>query len=251
MPMPAALSFSPLAWLCLLIGGLTIGANKGGLAGIGILPVILFATVLPARASTGIVLPLLILGDICAVISYRRVVVWKVFWKLLPPALIGVVVGYFCMGHIAEKDFGPLIGWIVLVLVALQLARGAMGTRLDRFFESHSWSWSMGLLTGITTMLANASGPVATLYLLSLRLPKWNLIGTMAWSFFVINLWKVPFSVQLGLINGLSLHLTLALAPCVLAGFFLGRYLAGRMPQKFFESFLLVFTALGALRLIF
>jgi uncharacterized membrane protein YfcA len=247
----STLTFSPAAWLCLLAGGLAIGGSKGGLAGIGILPVVFFATVLPPRASTGIVLPLLIVGDICAIITYHRVAVWKAFWKLLPPAMVGVVVGYFCMAHISGPAFGPLIGWIVLALVALQLARGALGTKLDHFFESHGWGWGMGLLTGITTMLANAAGPVATLYLLSLRLPKWNFIGTMAWSFFVINLWKVPFSVRLGLINGVSLQLTLALAPCVLAGFFLGRYLAGRMPQKIFENFLLVCTAIGALRLIF
>jgi uncharacterized membrane protein YfcA len=245
-----AFSFSPAAWLCLIAGGLAIGGSKGGLAGIGILPVVFFALVLPPRASTGIVLPLLILGDICSIITYHRVAVWKVFWKFLPPALAGVVIGYVCMAVIPAGAFGPLIGWIVLALVGLQLARGALGTRLDRFFESHSWGWGMGLLTGFTTMLANAAGPIATLYLLSLRLPKWNFIGTMAWSFFVINLWKLPFSARLGLINGVSLQLTLALAPCVLVGFFLGRYLAGRMPQKAFEYFLLACTAAGALRLI-
>jgi hypothetical protein len=140
---------------------------------------------------------------------------------------------------------------MVLALVVLQLVRGLLGTKLDHFFESHGFGIGMGLLTGFTTMIANAAGPVATLYLLSLRLPKWNFIGTMAWTFFVINLFKVPFSASLGLINGFSLHLTLVLAPFVLAGFFLGRHLAGRMPQKFFEIFVLICTAIGALRLIF
>jgi uncharacterized membrane protein YfcA len=250
MPILPAFSFSAAAWLCLLAGALAIGGSKGGLAGIGILPVVFFATVLPPRASTGIVLPLLIVGDICAILVYHRVAVWKVFWKLLPPAMAGVVIGYFGMAHIPGAAFGPLIGWIVLALVALQLARGAMGTKLDRFFESHGWGVGMGLLTGITTMLANAAGPVANLYFLSVRLPKWNLIGTSAWLFFVINLCKVPFSTQMGLINAYSLTLALVLAPLVMTGFFCGRHIAGTMPQKIFERFLLLCTALGALKLI-
>ena len=99
-------------------------------------------------------------------------------------------------------------------------------------------------------MIANAAGPVATLYFLSVRLPKWNLIGTSSWLFFVINLSKVPFSTQMGLTNAYSLTLALVLAPLVITGFFSGRYLASVMPQKVFERFLLACTAFGALRLL-
>ena len=108
----------------------------------------------------------------------------------------------------------------------------------------------MGVLTGVTTMIANAAGPVANLYFLSVGLPKWNLIGTSAWVFFVINLCKVPFSTQLGLTNAYSLTLALVLAPLVVTGFFCGRHIAGVLPQKIFERFLLACTAVGALRLI-
>jgi uncharacterized membrane protein YfcA len=250
MSLLSGLSFTPAGWLLVLFGALAIGANKGGLAGLGILPVVCFAIALPARASTGLVLPLLIVGDICGITLYRRFVVWKVYWRMLPPALAGVVLGYLCMGLISAQAFGPFIGWIVVALLVVQVTRFSMGTKLDRFFESYSFSLGMGLLAGFTTMIANAAGPVATLYFLSIRLPKWNLIGTMAWAFFTINVFKLPFSAHLGLINGYSLHLGVVLAPLVLAGFALGRYLAGRMPQRVFEGFLLVCTAAGAARLI-
>ncbi|MCE0522515.1 MAG: sulfite exporter TauE/SafE family protein [Methylacidiphilales bacterium] len=245
-----ALHFSALGWLAVTGGALGIGLNKGGLTGLGILPVLLFAVVFQARASTGFVLPLLIVGDICAVVIYRRVVLWKVFWILLPPALAGVVLGYFLMGRIPESAFGPLIGWIIIALIALQFLRSALGEKIDHIFESHSFGLGMGVLAGVTTMIANAAGPVANLYFLSVRLPKWNLIGTSAWLFFVINLSKVPFSAQLGLTNAYSLTLALVLAPLVMTGFFLGRSIATFMPQKIFERFLLFCTAFGALRLV-
>jgi hypothetical protein len=244
------LHFSSLGWLAVTGGAFAIGLNKGGLTGLGILPVLLFAVVFQARESTGFVLPLLIVGDLCAIVVYRRVVIWKVFWTLLPPALAGVVLGYFLMGRISGSAFGPLIGWIIIALIALQFLRSALGEKIDHIFESHGFGLAMGVLAGVTTMIANAAGPVANLYFLSVRLPKWNLIGTSAWFFFVINLSKIPFSAQLGLTNAYSLTLALMLAPLVMTGFFFGRLIAGFLPQKIFERFLLLCTALGAFRLI-
>ena len=246
----SALHFSTLGWLAVVGGALGVGLNKGGLTGLGILPVLLFAVVFEPRQSTGFVLPLLIIGDICAVTVYRRVVLWKVFWRLLPPALVGVVIGYLLMGVIPASIFGPVIGWIILALIALHFFRGAMGEKLDHIFQSHGFGIVMGGLAGITTMIANAAGPVAQLYLLSVKLPKWNLIGTNSWLFFVINLSKVPFSVSLGLTNATSVTLAVVLLPLVAIGFIGGRKLAAVMPQKVFERFLLICTAIGALTLI-
>jgi uncharacterized membrane protein YfcA len=250
MLLSPALHFSSLGWLAVIGGAFGIGLNKGGLTGLGILPVLLFAVVFDARESTGFVLPLLIVGDVCAIVTYRRVVIWKIFRALLPPALAGVVIGYFLMGMIKASAFGPLIGWIIISLIALQFLRSALGEKLDHIFDSRGFGLVMGVLTGITTMIANAAGPVSTLYFLSVRLPKWNLIGTSSWLFFVINLVKVPFSMSLGLTNGVSLTFAVVMAPLVMVGFFSGRRIATVMPQKIFERFLLVCTAAGALRLI-
>ena len=62
-------------------------------------------------------------------------------------------------------------------------------------------------------MVANAAGPIMIMYLLAMRLPKLVFMGTSAWYFFVLNLFKVPFSYSLGLINFNSLQVSLVLAP--------------------------------------
>jgi uncharacterized membrane protein YfcA len=246
----SSIHFSIWGWVAVTAGAFAIGLNKGGLTGLGVLPILLFAVVFPARESTGFVLPLLIVGDLCAIGVYRRVVVWNVFWALLPPALAGVALGSRLMGWISETAFGPLIGAIIIALISLQLTRSALGEKIDHIFESHGFGLGMGILAGVTTMIANAAGPVANLYFLSVGLPKWNLIGTSAWFFFVINLCKMPFSAGMGLTNSYSLSLALVLAPLVILGFFGGKFLAGKMPQKIFENFLLVCTGIGALELI-
>jgi hypothetical protein len=109
---------------------------------------------------------------------------------------------------------------------------------------------AVGLLAGFTTMTANAAGPVMTLYLLLLGLDKNKLVGTAAWFFFVVNLFKVPFSANLGLVTARSLSLNLVLLPAIVAGGCAGYALVKRMPQRFFEVLMQVLAAAGAVYLL-
>ena len=105
------------------------------------------------------------------------------------------------------------------------------------------FAWGMGLIAGITTMLANAAGPIFALYALAVALPKFEIVGTSAWFFFIINSFKVPFSLGLGLIHGQTLLLNLVLSPVIVAGVFGGRWIITRIPQRMFDAFLLAFAA--------
>jgi uncharacterized membrane protein YfcA len=99
-------------------------------------------------------------------------------------------------------------------------------------------------------MIANAAGPVATIYLLLMGLPKKEFIATMAWLFLFVNLIKVPFSWSMGLITGPSLQLNLLLLPTVAAGLFAGRWIVQKLPQDRFQFVVLSLATLAALRLI-
>jgi uncharacterized membrane protein YfcA len=107
-----------------------------------------------------------------------------------------------------------------------------------------------GLLAGVTTMLANSAGPLVALYCVAVEMPKFEVVGTLAWFFFIINLFKVPFSVSLGVIHGSSLALNAAPVPPILIGLFAGRWLMHRIRQRVFEGLLLAFAAIAALRLV-
>ena len=92
-------------------------------------------------------------------------------------------------------------------------------------------------------MLANAAGPIFGLYALSVGLPKFEIVGTSAWFFFILNSFKVPFSAGLGLIHGSTLLFNLVMAPVILLGVLGGRWLTHRLPQRLFDGFLLAFAA--------
>jgi uncharacterized protein len=161
-----------------------------------------------------------------------------------------VVFGALLMRGLTDAAFKPLIGWIILGLCALQVARTQRPDWAGHVPHTRWFAWAMGLLAGATTMLANAAGPVFALYCLAVGLPKFELVGTGAWFFFAINAFKVPFSVALGLIHGQTLLLNLVLVPAVVAGLFLGRWVVRRLPQRLFDGLLLAFSAVAALRLI-
>ena len=108
----------------------------------------------------------------------------------------------------------------------------------------------MGFIAGVTTMLANAAGPVMGLYLLAVALPKDAYVGTAAWFFLLINALKLPFSAHLGLIHSSSLLFNLKLVPAVIAGLVLGRSVVARVPQKGFDSLVLAFALVAAVKLL-
>lgn len=236
-------------WAACVAAALCAGLSKTGLGGLGMVAVVLMASAMPARASTGALLTVLITADLFAVTFFRRHAVWPLVLRLLPAALAGIVTGWILMPLVPEGAFRPLIGWVTLALLGLLLVQRS--ARFETAAASHpAFSLPAGWLGGVTTMLANAAGPVMTIYLLACRLRKMEFVGTAAWFFFAVNLAKVPFSVSLGLVTPDSLRLTAVLAPVVVLGACCGRWILHRIDQRLFDALLLVFTAAGALRLI-
>ena len=218
------------------------------------LHVVVFALVFGSKASTGILLPMLIVGDVCAIAFFGRRAVWSQIAKLMPFMIAGVVLGWRLMGRLDETLFRWIVGSIILVLAAVQAYRMASRSAAERSQSSPLQTWSLagglGTLAGMTTMLANAAGPVVALYLLVIRLPKWELIGTSAWMFLVTNVIKLPFSYDLGLITSTTLRTGAMLSPMIPMGMLAGRWLVQRISQRWFNIILLAFTAIMAVRLV-
>lgn len=239
----------PVLWLA-FIGALCIGLSKSGLAGTATLTVVLMAKAFGAKASVGLVLPLLIAADFMGFWLNRKGGSWSKVWHMAPPAMLGVIIGWRLLDHIDNTAARNVIGWLIIGLLAFKLI---LDWQRDTFIvlTSHkAFAWTMGLGAGITTMLANAAGPVMTVYLLSQRLEKKDHLGVFSRFFLFINLFKVPFSRNLDLINAPSLATNLLLLPAVVLGILLGWQILKRIPQRPFEWTLFVMTLTAAVWLI-
>ena len=242
-------SLSPMQWAVLALGSLLIGMDKAGLRGIAIIAVPLYAGILGARLSTGVILPLLLAGDVCALIIYRRKAAFSYLKKMLPMTLVGIAAGMF-LGHVMpDRIFTLFLASIVtlcLVLMAYKEMKGSDLTLPDHW-AAHSGA---GLLGGLSTMIGNAAGPIMAAYLLALDLPKSVFIGTGAVFFFIVNLIKLPVHIFFWETMGRdTLLLSLSLVPFILAGIGLGFALVRIIPDKPFRYFVLAATAAGTIRL--
>jgi uncharacterized membrane protein YfcA len=250
---------SPGRWILGAVSALLVGFSKSAVPGIAVVFVPIFAEVLPARASTGALLPLLILGDVLAVAFWRRHAVWRHIVRLVPWTLAGIVAGWLAMGRMDDRVMRPVLGATLIAILGVaawrDLGRAAAARRGASFEETVPDAWwfaaLFGLAGGVTTMLSNAAGAILTVYLLAMRLPRDAFIGTSAWYFLIVNCLKVPFSASLGLITGPSLLLDAALSAGVVAGSIVGVLVARRIPQKAFTAVVQVLAFAAAVRMLF
>ena len=238
------------AWALLGVAALVVGLSKTAVPGAGTVAVAIFAAVLSAKQSTGTILLLLIVADMFAVLAYRRHTNWKALLGLAPAVIAGILVGVVFLFFADDAWVKKTIGVILLVVIAITLFRRRFGAVVSDEGPHRLAAATYGTLSGFTTMVANAAGPVMSMYFLAMRFPVKEFLGTAAWFFAIVNLAKVPFSIGLGLITVPGLLVDLVLVPLVVGGALFGRWLAGRLDQVVFERLVITFTVIGAVYLL-
>ena len=271
-------TLTAITWILLMVVASLCGIAKTALPGAATIAVALCAAVMPAKESTGVILLMLMTGDLLAVWSYRRDADFHMLRRLVPAVLTGVGAGALFL-HLASNDSTRrLIGVILLLLVAITLAQrrstsrrapdGASAAQAPSppapTLETQEATTTLatsttsgrlarlvyGGLAGFTTMVANAGGPVTSMYFLACRYPVKAFLGTTAWFFFLVNLVKLPFSISAGLVNTTTMSLTAICAPVVIVSALAGRRLAEHMDQRVFEPVIVALTIISALPLL-
>lgn len=242
---------SYLLIVIIIFVGIFVGFAKTGISTLGIFNAMLMTIIFPAKLSVGILLPMLIFGDLIAVYYYRKDVIWKHLISLLPWALIGIFGGYFVLLKVDNNQLKLLLGALICGLILLQVIRDRMGAKLDSKFPSSIWFIaSMGILAGFATTIGNVSGAIIAIYLFAKRVPKQEFIGTGAWFFLIVNLVKAPFFFQLEMITSESLLFNVWTMPLIVLGAYAGIKLLPLIPQVHFQRFVLLLGAIGALKLL-
>jgi|SaaInlStandDraft_1057018.scaffolds.fasta_scaffold14660_6 uncharacterized protein len=236
-------------WVLAILLALLVGSAKGGVPGVGFLVVPLMAGIFPAKTSTGVLLPMLLMADVFAVWYYSRHADWTLLKKLFPSTIIGIFVGAAVMHRVDDGQLRTLIGVIVLLMIALMLSKEKGWLKVPGI-KGSQLAWLVGVGVGLSTMLANAAGPLASIYFLAMGLDKNRLIGTGAWFFLLINAFKIPFSIGLGLITLESFVFNIKLLPVIVVGVFLGILLVKKISPKLFARLVLFVAAISAIRML-
>lgn len=235
-------------WLMGAVGALVVGISKSGVPGLGTLAIPLLAMVFPARLSVGALLPMLIAGDVFALMHYHRHARWRSLWGLFPFVFVGMGLAALVLARISDEALRPLLGILVLTMILLDLLRQRMGWH--RLPRHPAFIGMTGTTAGFATTVGNAAGPIMAVYFLSHDLPKQRFMGTQAWYFFLINAAKVPLYAALGMITRESLRFNLWMLPMIAGGAWIGIRILPLIPQRLFKTIVLSLAALAALRLL-
>lgn len=244
------LDFSILQWILLSVCGVLIGMSKVGVPGVSMLVVPTLALIFGGKASTGVLLPMLMMADFFGVGYYHRHAEWKYLWKLLPWAFVGIGIALWVGEVVNDNWFKNIIAILVFVCIGLMLWRDRK--KGQNLFPNTWWfAASMGVLGGFATMIGNVAGPIFAIYLLAMHLPKNSFIGTGAWFFLIVNFSKFPLHIFVWkTINLNTLTLDLMLLPAISLGAFAGIKLVQKISDKLYRTAVIIVTALSAFLLL-
>jgi len=250
------MQFTLESYLLGFAAALLVGLSKTGVPGVNLPAIVLMTRAFAGNEKLSVVaiLPLLLVGDSFSVAFYRQHTEWRRLWGLFPYVAAGMIPGAVVLGLADDYQFKQLLGWLVLGLLALEVARQRFAWR----DLPHRWWFSalMGALAGFTTMVGNAAGPIMGIYLISRGMGKEQFMGLWSWFFLIVNLAKLPilvtmkFAWDVDLLVPVSPAFVAALLPMVAVGALVGRHLFDFISQRYFDPLVLGLAGIAAVRLL-
>ncbi len=235
--------------LCALGAGILVGFGKAGIQAFGMLAILTVIQFFPAKIALVMITPVLFSGDIITICLYRKKINFNILVRLLPIVFCGIVIGAYIFMTIEQDDLiRYCLGLLILSLTLLQL----LHTHFQWNIQIQKWRYTqpIGLVSGIVTAIAHASGALTTLYFLSRGLTKEKLLGTAAAYYLIVNAMKLGMYTYYDMIPSEILSFTLIALPGILIGCLCGRFCIKQMSKETFTVIAYTVPILTGLRLL-
>lgn len=252
---------TPLGVFWVFVGAAILiqGISKSGFAGgAGILSLPLMMLVMPVNRVAAVLLPLLILCDFNAIYNHWDNKVWKPILEIYIPSIVGILLGalvWWQVGRQGVEEYGALIkrfvGVIAIVFALYIVAREASMKWVANHRAGRKTALVAGVAAGFTSTIAHAAGPIVSLFIFSQGLGKSLFVGTVAWTFTLINLTKLPFYCAVGLVDLGVLRFDALLVPLIPIGSYMGKWMHTRISERLFNRVIMILTLISGIELLF
>ena len=228
--------------------GFMIGFAKGGFGGLGALLTPILALVLPVALAVGVLLPMLMVGDVFAVYMYWKEWDLDLVKRMLPAGIVGAIAGTFLLSSMSPDGLRIILGIFVLGLVAYKF----VSDRIQALrYEPKPWhAPAAGLLAGLASGMFNYGGPAFSSYLLLQKFKARPFIATTAIYFALLNLIKVPGFLYTGVLNLPLLFSLWWVFPFIPVGIWVARMTLTRISPSAFEWIIIVLLIFSSLWLL-
>ena len=235
------------------------GVSKSGFAGgAGILSLPLMMLVMPVQRVAAVLLPLLILCDMNAIYHHRHNKDCKTIFRIYIPSIVGILAGaavWWWIGREGVEQYGiwikRFVGGIAILFAVYIVCKEVAMAWVDQFKPGVGVGWGAGIVAECSSTIAHAAGPIVSLYIFAQDLGKTLFVGTVAWTFTLINLSKLPFYIGVGLIEKDVLLFGAVLVPLIPVGSWLGKWMHHRVSETLFNRIILVLVFIAGIQLIF
>ncbi len=263
-----------LVWTLLVLSAFVVGVSTAGFgSGVGILAVPIMALAVGAEKMLGILLPVLILGDLLSLPHYapKREYDSRNLGMILPGFALGIVPGVIVLWRFGKLEKGGLVlngvvGGLCVLFVTIQAVLlwrnrkaatgsqkgmdGSISEKREPFRPALWQGLLVGAAAGLTSTIAHAAGPIVAMFLLSQRLDKRRFVGTSLVYFVFGNLLKLGPYIWLGIVDLESISTLPYLAPAVLAGTLLGAWMNRKLPARAFSAVIYAVVFATGVRLV-
>jgi uncharacterized membrane protein YfcA len=238
------------------IGAIMIGLSKGGFGGPVLVAMLtpLLTLALPAGQAIGLVLPLLIFGDIFAVWIYWRKWDMSQIKLLLPSALVGIIIGGILLLSLVSNNQNELLRRILGLFTLLVILYKVGSTRLKSLeYKPRNWHGHLaGWASGFGSALANVGAPAFTAYMLLQDVDPMTFLGTSSLFFAILNVAKLPLTLLNKNVLDIQQFLSIAwVLPLIPIGIWFGKKFTMWINPKAFENFMLALLFVMSLIMLF
>lgn len=226
------------------VGSAVIKNGVGVGAGIFMLPLLSLA--LPAKVALGLGAPVMVVSDVAGVIYYWGEWDKRELIRLLPPAVLGIVLGTTMIKVIPNEWFRFWVALFAILFASLQLFKLGRSKRIT----SSAWTSGQssirrvfpvffGFLAGVASSVIHAGGLVMSPYLIQKLTDKRGFVGTFVLFFAIMNFLKLIAYLHIHILTCQSLLLAAIISPLIIVGGFCGNLLNKHVSQKAFRAIVL------------
>jgi uncharacterized membrane protein YfcA len=242
------LSYAQFAWVIAVVFAAFVVRGMSGF-GAGMIAVPLLAFVMPLQLAVPLCSILVFVLFVVLLVRDRQEVIWPELWLLVPPTIIGAVIGLWLFAVLDNRILVTMLGGFLVLYAVYMLVVSFLG--LPKLRCSRRWGWPAGFFGSFfDTLFGGGGGTLVVIYINARGVSRTGFRATVAALWFFEMVARIGGYAWAGYYDANALLLFALLLPVMWAGTVTGERLGNRVDSETFGRVLAVMLFASGLSLL-